>query len=159
MTETREQHIQTSILDRLIDLQPEVSRESAQERMPSFHQIKATVVRDLEQLLNTKSQILPVPAAYKELNDSLFLYGLPDFTAQNPKSPSVKGQLRQELERVISKFEPRLKNVSVQIEAQAEEAQSLRLKISALLVLDPISEPVTFDTYFDINKGEYAVRR
>jgi type VI secretion system protein ImpF len=155
----KQENIQASILDRLIDREPQLSRESVQYRLLDFSQIKAAVIRDLENLLNTKSQIMPVPAAYNEVNESVFVYGLSDFTSHNPKSPSVRQVLRQTIEKTISKFEPRLKNVTVQIEAPSEEVRMIRLRITALLVLDPVTEPVTFDTYFDINKGEYTIRR
>ncbi len=155
----KQENIQASILDRLIDREPQLSRESVQYRLLNFSQVKAAVIRDLENLLNTKSQIMPVPAAYKELSSSVFVYGLSDFTSHNPKSPSVRHVLRQNVEKTISKFEPRLKNVTVQIEAPNDEVRTIRLRISALLVLDPVAEPVTFDTYFDINKGEYTIRR
>ena len=155
----KQENIQASILDRLIDREPQLSSESVQYRLLNFSQIKAAVIRDLENLLNTKSQIMPVPAAYKEVNDSVFVYGLSDFTSHNPKSPSVRQMLRQNIEKTIVKFEPRLKNVNVQIDAPSEEVRTIRLRISALLVLDPVAEPVTFDTYFDINRGEYTIRR
>ncbi|HUJ90736.1 MAG TPA: type VI secretion system baseplate subunit TssE [Syntrophorhabdales bacterium] len=155
----KQESIQASILDRLIDREPQLSSESVQYRLLNFSQVKAAVIRDLENLLNTKSQIMSVPAAYKEVNGSVFVYGLSDFTSHNPKSPSVRQVLRQNMEKTIMKFEPRLKNVNVQIEAPNEEVRTIRLRISALLVLDPVVEPVTFDTYFDINRGEYTIRR
>jgi len=155
----KQENIQASILDRLIDRKPQLSSESVQYRLLNFNQIKAAVIRDLENLLNTKGQIMPVPAAYKEVNDSVFVYGLSDFTSHNPKSPSVRQLFRQNIEKAIVKFEPRLKNVNVQIEPPNEEVRTIRLRISALLVLDPVAEPVTFDTYFDINRGEYSIRR
>lgn len=151
------QNIQASILDRLIDYEPGVSHEPVQRRFLSFEQGKASVIRDLENLLNTKSQILSVPPAYREVNNSLFVYGLRDFTSQNPKSPAVRQQLRQDLEKTILLFEPRLKDVDVRVEASAENERNVRFRISCLLVLDPLVEPVTFDTYFDINRGEYII--
>lgn len=152
-----QQNIQASILDRLIDTEPKVSREPVQQRLLNFSQVKAAVVRDLENLLNTKSYILEVPAALKHVNESVFVYGLPDFTAHNPKSPSTRQQLRQDVQRAISRFEPRLQNVTVRIEAPTQDERNVRLKINGLLVVDPLAEPVTFDTYFDLNKGEYRI--
>ena len=154
-----QEKIRSSILDRLIDREPHLSRDSAQYRLLNFNQLKAAVIRDLENLLNTKSQITPVPSTYKEVSGSVFTYGVPDFTAQNSKSSSVRQALRQTIEKTIAKFEPRLRNVAVQMEAPTEELRSIRLRITALLVLDPVAEPITFDTYFDINKGEYTIRR
>ena len=158
MNENR-QNIQASILDRLIDLEPGVSREPVQYRLLTIGRAKASVVRDLENLLNTKRSILAPPAAYREVNNSVFVYGLQDFTSQNPRSPMVRQQLRQQIERIISRFEPRLKNVKVNLEMAAQNERNLRFRITALLVADPVTEPVTFDTYFDVSRGEYVISR
>jgi len=153
----KQQNLQASILDRLIDLEPGVSREPVQYRFLSIGQAKTSVARDLENLLNTKRSVLVPPIGCREVNSSLFVYGLQDFTSQNPKSPMVRQQLRQQIERVISRFEPRLKNVKVNLEISTQSERNLRFRISALLVVDPVSEPVTFDTYLDVTRGAYAV--
>ena len=154
-----QQNLQASILDRLIDLEPGVSHEPVQHRFLSLGQAKASVVRDLENLLNTKRSILVPSAECREVNSSLFVYGLQDFTTQNPKSPMVRQQLRQQIERTISRFEPRLRNVKVNLEASAQNERNLRFRITALLMADPVTEPVTFDTYFDVNRGEYLIAK
>jgi len=153
----KQQNLQASILDRLIDLEPGVSREPVQYRFLSIGQAKTSVARDLENLLNTKRSVLVPPIGCREVNSSLFVYGLQDFTSQNPKSPMVRQQLSQQIERVISRFEPRLKNVKVNLEMSTQSERNLRFRISALLVVDPVSEPVTFDTYLDVTRGAYAV--
>jgi len=152
-----QQNIRTSILDRLIDLEPGVSHEPVQQRTFDLRQIKAAVVRDLENLLNTRRHILAPPAALTEVNNSLLVYGLGDFTSQNPRSPSVKQQLRQDIEKTLSRFEPRLRNVSVQFEAPHPNERNLRFRIIGMLVVDPIREPVTFDTLFDINRSQVTI--
>ncbi len=152
-----QQNLQVSILDRLLDNKPEVSREPVQDRFPSIGQIKESVIRDLENLLNTRRQILLPPDACREVSNSLFVYGVKDFTSQNPKSSFVKQQLRLDIEKTISRFEPRLKNVSVHIEESIQSMKSLRFRVTALMVVEPVTEPVTFDTYFDINRGEYSI--
>lgn len=153
------QDTQASILDRLVDYEPGVSHEPVQYRLLSIGQIKASVIRDLENLLNTRRQILTPPVAYREVNNSLFVYGLRDFTAQSPKSVSVRQQLRQDVEKTISRFEPRLKNVTVHLETPTKKERNLRFRISGLLVVEPVAEPVSFDTYFDINRGQYVISR
>ena len=147
---------QPSLLDRLIDHEPGIAREPVQNRLTDFRQLMAYVRRDIENLLNTKNFSFLMDIEYRELQSSLFTYGLPDFTAQNPKSTSVKDQLRQEVEKAIARFEPRLTNVVVMNETNTEE-RTLGFKISGLLIADPAPEPVTFDTHFDINRGEYVV--
>jgi type VI secretion system protein ImpF len=153
------QNIRTSILDRLVDYEPGVSREPVQYRLLDIGQIKASVAQDLENLLNTKRHILVPPAAYREVNNSLFVYGLRDFTAQNPRSISVTQRLRQDIEKTISRFEPRLRNVTVYLEPPTENERNLRFRISGLLVVEPAVEPVTFDTYFDVNRGDYRISK
>jgi len=140
-------------------MEPGVSREPVQHRLFDISRIKAMVVRDLENLLNTRRQILPVPASYKEVNNSVFMYGIGDFTSENPRSPSVRRQLRQDIEKTISRFEPRLKNVTVRLEEDIEAGRNVRFRISGMLVVESETEPVTFDTYFDTNRGEYVIEK
>jgi type VI secretion system protein ImpF len=102
---------------------------------------------------------LILPVEYSQVNDSLFVYGLQDFTSKNPGSPFVRQQLRLDIEKSISRFEPRLKNVTVHLETTAHNERNLRFRIKGLLVVEPVAEPVTFDTYFDANKGEYIISR
>lgn len=151
--------IRASLLDRLLDDEPGVSQEPVRRQMATVRQIKAAVARDLENLLNSKNFYPALPPVYKELNGSVFVYGLPDFTSSNPRSPGVRFRLRQELLKAISRFEPRLRDVNVRIEDPEENERNLRFKITALLVLDPVTEPVTFDTVFDINRSEYTVSK
>jgi len=153
------QNSHATILDRLVDMEPGVSHEPVQRRLLDIRQIKAVVVRDLENLLNTRRRILPVPASYKEINNSVFMYGLGDFTSENPKNSSVRQRLRQDVEKAIARFEPRLKNVIVRLEEDIEKGRNLRFRISGLLVVEPETEPVSFDTYFDTNRGEYVIER
>ena len=151
------ENIIPSILDRLIDNDPDLSKETAQDRYLDIRQIKAQVVRDLENLLNTRRHIFDPPDGFKEVNESLFTYGVNDFTSQNPGNISVRKSIKQDMEKVIARFEPRLKNVSVVVEGDSM-INSLRFRINAMLVVEPESEPVSFDTFFDINRGEYAVK-
>jgi type VI secretion system protein ImpF len=153
-----QQNIQASLLDRLIDHEPEAAREPVQYRLSSYRQVKAAVGRDLENLLNTKNFVTTAASLYKELSSSLFVYGLPDFTSVNPRSPSVRHQLRQGIQKAIMQFEPRLRNVAVRIEELGKNERNLRFKITGLLFLSSVAEPVTFDTYFDVNKCEYSIQ-
>ncbi len=149
--------LQASILDRLIDLDPKNSRESVQFRWQNIRDIKAAVVRDLEYLLNSRRTILPPPPSFHALNNSLYTYGIKDFTSENPKSNLVQKSLRQDVEKAIARFEPRLKNVIVAFDGGSKTGRDLVFRIQALLVINPISEPVSFDTYFDINRSEYVI--
>ena len=153
------QNSRASLLDRLLDDEPEVGRESVQNPLFGIRQIKATVIRDLENLLNTRRLILPIPVSYRDIHNSVFMYGLGDFTSENPQSPSVRQRLRLDIEKTISRFEPRLKNVTVRLEKGTERGRSVRLRISGMLVLESETEPVVFDTYFDPDRGRYVIQK
>jgi type VI secretion system protein ImpF len=152
------ENLQASILDRLIDNEPEVSFEPVQFRLLDMRQIKARVIRDLENLLNTRRLADPPDAEFSELNRSVLIYGIKDYTSLNPRSASVRKLLRQDIEKAIARFEPRLKNVKVQLEPD-QKSHSLRFRINAMLVIEPEKEPVQFDTFFDINRSEYMIAK
>ncbi len=152
--------IQASILDRLVDHEPDVSHEPARYRRISIDSIKASIVRDLDRLLNTRRQLMPGISEYREICNSQSTYGLKDFTAENPKNPVVRQQLRKDIENAIAIFEPRMDKVSVRFELNESKTDAnLKFKISGLIVLETESEPVTFDSFLDINRGEYFISK
>ena len=71
----------------------------------------------------------------------------------------MKQRIRQDIEKTIARFEPRLKNLTVQLETPTQNDRNFRFRITGVLVVEPIREPVSFDTYFDINRGEYRISR
>lgn len=148
---------QASLLDRLIDEDPNNSRESVQYRLLNVRQVKASVVRDLENLLNCRRNISLLPEGLRQLADSVATYGLKDFTAENTSSQDVRQTIRKDVERAVARFEPRLRNVKVIVETGSQKERNLNFRISAMLVVDPIREPVTFNTYFDSIRKEYVV--
>ncbi len=158
MREQGSNKTQASILDRLIDLEPDVSREPVQNRLSDYRQLMAVVRRDIENLLNTKNFSSISGSRHGELENSLMTYGLPDFTARGTNSSSVRDRLRRDVENAIRRFEPRLTSVVVRIEQGTQEERNITFRITGLLMTDPAPEPVVFDTHLDINKGEYEVR-
>ncbi|BBO73295.1 hypothetical protein DSCW_07120 [Desulfosarcina widdelii] len=148
---------QASLLDRLIDTDPSESQESVQHRLLNVGQVKASVARDLENLLNSRRMITPIPEGMRHLADSVVTYGLKDFTAKNTASMDAIQAIRKDVERATALFEPRLKNVKVTVDTGNHKERNLNFRISALLVVDPIREPVTFDTHFDAIQKKYVV--
>jgi type VI secretion system protein ImpF len=126
----------------------------------SYGQLRSAVERDLENLLNTRCFSADIPVSCTEVKKSLLQYGLMDFSSKNVSTPSVRAELRQEIERAIAIFEPRLRNVSVRIDSPASGERRLMFKISALFQIDDDrAEPVSFDTFFDNNRSEYSISR
>ncbi|BBO81513.1 hypothetical protein DSCO28_20790 [Desulfosarcina ovata subsp. sediminis] len=151
------ENAQASLLDRLIDENPGQSNEPVQYRLLTVKRLRAFVVRDLENLLNSRRNVAVVPSECHETSRSVLTYGLKDFTTRSPDSTQALTEIRKEVEKTISIFEPRLKNVKVAFETSNEHERRLSFRISAILVVDPIREPVTFDTYFDSARKEYVI--
>ncbi|MGD0618419.1 MAG: type VI secretion system baseplate subunit TssE [Bryobacteraceae bacterium] len=146
-----------SVLDRLTDNEPDNRNEVGPGRAQSFRQLKASLRRDLEWLLNTRRIIVPVPDYAKELQYSLFVYGLPDLTSFSSSSPRDQLELLRIMESAIGIFEPRLLSVVVTMIPVSEASRSLRFQIEGMVRGDPAPERVVFDTVFDPVNGEYQV--
>ena len=149
--------VRPSVLDRLIDYEPEYSREAAASRVKNLRILKQSVRRDLEWLLNTRATAF-VPPELKEVNSSIAVYGLPDMTTLSGKSPADKAKLRRSVERVLEAFEPRLEGVVVTVDPEAGPGLSLKFRIDGRLRVDPAPEPVSFDTLLQIGSGEFRVK-
>jgi len=133
--------------------------ESVQSRYSDFRKMKDSVGRDLENLLNTRRYIFTPIESYSQTLKSLFIYGLPDFTTLNPNIMSAQSLLRVEIQKAIMLFEPRLKKVNISVDRSIEGNGKLNFRISGFLQLDDVTEPVTFNTAFDRNRGEYSILR
>lgn len=153
-----ETRITPSLLDRLLDFEPDFTKESPKSRVKSLRELKQSVRRDLEWLLNTRSYPDDIPERLEEVYHSLAIYGLPDFTGKSVKSPVEQKNLVRALETAIRIFEPRLTDLKVTLEPIYNVERILRFRIDAQLRADPIIEPVTFDTVLQMGSGEFEVK-
>jgi hypothetical protein len=77
------QPLKTSVLDRLLDENPGVATDPPALESKSHRELRRSVRRDLENLLNTRQRALSWPKNLQELDCSLLSYGIPDFAAIN----------------------------------------------------------------------------
>jgi type VI secretion system protein ImpF len=147
-----------SVLDRLIDDEPDRTIEAPPSRSKGLEDLKLSVKRDLEWLLNTRQDIAGASSSLKELAHSLATYGLPDFSSFSVKNPSDHIRMQRILEKAISSFEPRLEGVTVTLVPVRDLEQKLRFRIDARLRVEPAPEPVTFDTVLQAVSNQYTVR-
>jgi len=142
-----QQSIQASILDRLIDESPGDYDVKELHKGQSLKQLRSSVRRDLENLLNAKVQWLTWPDNYEELDHSLLNYGLHDFSSMAVASLEGRQLLCEKVAQAIKRFEPRF--IEVEVEAIDNELpldRVMRLRINALLHADPEPEYITFDS-------------
>ena len=151
-----ERPVQASILDRLIDLQPKLRDDPPVSRSQSIREIKASLQRDLEWLLNTRRIAEELPESAEELKNSLYCYGLPEFT--NVPISTAGELLSKHMESVITTFESRLASVRVTMRPVEGVGRIAHFVIEAILLIDPVPERVAFDTVLELTKGEYQVR-
>ena len=150
--------ITPSVLDRLIDYEPELTREPLKSRSKSLRELKQSVRRDIEWLLNTRCHTMEATEGLKELSESLFTYGLPDFSNMSDKNTNDHKILQNAIENSIRNFEPRLQDVVVKAEPIDSLQRMMRFRIEARLKVDPVPEPVTFDTLLQLGSGQYEVK-
>jgi type VI secretion system protein ImpF len=150
-----QQVLKPSILDRLIDAG---TAGTAARRGYSLEQAEEAVRRDLEDLLNTRQSNSDVSEDFVEINRSILTYGLPDLTSLQTYTPQQRQQIGRVLEAIITRFEPRLRDVRATMkDADNTGNQTVRFRIDARLCLEP-APPVAFDTILEVTTGHYTVR-
>lgn len=150
--------VTSSVLDRLLDFDPKSSEEAPKSRSKSLAELKQSVRRDLEWLLNSRSYPGEIDEHLEEVNKSVMVYGLPDFTGMSAKSDSELSRLTRTLERAIKIFEPRFLNIKVSLEPVSNIDRLLKFRIEAQLNIEPTPEPIAFDTILQLGSGDFQVK-
>ncbi|QDA56255.1 type VI secretion system baseplate subunit TssE [Thermomonas aquatica] len=144
-----------SLMDRLVDAP---LPEDAGKRI-SVLDVRNSVSRDLEHLLNTRSEgARLIPDTFKECRASSLTFGILDFSSYSLLSPQDRDRIRRSLEQAIGLHESRLSRVRVQLEPQRELDRALRFRIEALMELGEDDEKVQFDAVLQLNTQTYVVR-
>lgn len=144
---TKSQKLRPSVLDRLIDDRPDQNTEPEKNRHQVLSELRESVRRDLEELLNTRFRPVSAPDGLKELENSLVNYGLPDLHTINFLSLEGKDEFCRTVEDHIMQFEPRFKSVRVvTLEDTWTEDTSLNFRIEAVMYAEPAPEEVVFDS-------------
>ncbi len=146
----KQKHLRASILDRLIDDEPHIQVEAEKTKHQRLRELRSSVRRDLENLLNTRYRVISPSEKYTELQSSLLNYGLPDLATVNIIDIDKKHAFTQNLEKVLKTFEPRFKSVKVTHQDNADSTdRTLRFRIDATLYADPVPEVVVFDSILE----------
>jgi type VI secretion system protein ImpF len=154
-----DQPLVPSVLDRLIDDDPATTREPPRSRGQLLRDLKQSLRRDLENLLNTRRRCKSWPENLSELESSLVNYGIPDLAGSALGSADGREEFRQTFEAIVRRFEPRFARVSVEMLGNAEPLdRTLRFRINAMLHAEPAPEPVVFDSALQPATGNVAVK-
>ena len=150
--------ITPSVLDRLLDFDPKSTTEAPKTRLRSLNELKQSVKRDLEWLLNTRAFLGDVDEKLEEVKKSVALYGLPDFTGISAKNYKEQVRLTTAIEDAIKYFEPRFIDLKVSLEPINNVDKALKFRIEARLDMEPSPEPIAFDTVLELGSGEFSVK-
>lgn len=146
------------LLDRLMD-----SRHHAQggvlPRM-SIDQLKDSVARDLEALLNTRLAV-PVDAFrhYPLAGASILNYGLVDIAGYCLSSTDDRAAICASLVAAVVAHEPRLTGVTAALESEPGSVNRLNFVINGTLLLESGAEPVNFNAVLQPSSLQYAISR
>ena len=102
--------------------------------------------------------MLEVPDELPLLGDSMLAYGLPDFSNSTVRSAEDQHDLTLALETTLRRFEPRLEDVVVSVANASLLERAYRFRIEARLRIDPVPEPISFDTTLQLGSGNFAVK-
>ncbi len=149
--------LRPSVLDRL--LQP---KGAASYPTIGLRELKAAVARDLEWLLNAKNVLGREPgvSGLPEARASVLTYGIPDYSMMSSRSSNDVRRITSEIAGAIRIFEPRLVPATVRVTMLppgALEEFNMRFRIEGTLHVEPISEPVFFDSGLQTSTGEVVV--
>lgn len=147
------------LLDRLtLAAEASVHGDGARSRL-SLEQVKDSVARDLESLLNTRSMYQPRQMReWPQSARSVLTFGLMDFVGLSLDNPEHRDAICQSIADAIHAHEPRLRQVQVKLDVAKQLGLGLRFMIQAKMVVNPLVEAVSFDAVLQPTTQRYAVK-
>ena len=156
-TRARGEILRPSILDRLAE---PPGRGEGHFAGIGVRELKRSVARDLEWLLNTRVWVGWDLEGMDETSASIITYGIPELSTYSWARPEDGRSIGRLIEKAIRTFEPRLIPRSIKCDVVPSEDVSdfsMRVRIEAILHVEPISEPIAFDAGFGIGGGGLRV--
>lgn len=149
-----------TLFERLADDAPHVPTERHPLKLITAEELKESVARDLEAVLNSRCAFGEEAfERYPEALRSISSYGMSDFVGLSLANPGDRNHICSSLERTISIHERRLRQVRVSLELEDGAVNRLRFVINALLVVHPSTEPVYFDALLQPSTLQYSVSK
>lgn len=156
---TSTQPLIPSVLDRLIDYEPEKAEESEKSRSQVIKELRESVRRDLENLLNTRLPCMNMSKENDVLTGTSAYYGIPDFSGANLQSGESRERFRATIENAIRRNETRFKSVNVELLEDMDDLErSLHFRIDALLNVEPAIKPIVFDSSLEPVTRNFKVK-
>ena len=147
-----------SVLDRLLDDNPEDQAESPSAMYFDLRRFKQAVARDLEALLNSRCIDLNEEIErYPYARNSVVNFGIIDLSSLSLLNPDDRALLRDKIRVTIERHEPRLDKVRVALDAPKDLERMLCFRVDAVLKVHPNKPPVTFDAMLQLSSNSYHI--
>lgn len=154
----RDRVLSRSILDRLIDDAPDRDFDPPASVTDQTREMRESIRRDLEALLNTRRCPSAPPSELSELKDALVSYGVDGMVSANLVTDEAKLSLARMIERRITIFETRLSEVRVTIlKSRTMTERALRMRIQATFRLHEGMPPISFESTIDPSTQRFLV--
>lgn len=136
------------LFDRLTDLEPHLISEPSSYQILDPIALKESVQRELEMILNTRPTVLRPPEdGHGEFISDFALpqfFGLRDFSWFDGASNLGRRTISIEIERVVTYYEPRLRNIKVFVNKHPKDPLSLVAEVTGDLKIGKLLERFTF---------------
>lgn len=154
--------LQPSLLDRLIDDEPEKRSEPPERRVLTLSRLRQCALRDLNWLFNaTQMSTAAELESYPHVASSVVNYGLPAFSGTTASGMDVRA-MEAALRQAILDFEPRLLSDSVRVKARLIDREEnthnrLSFNIECRLWAQPAPIALLLHSDVDLESGQTAV--
>lgn len=153
--------LQPALLDRLSDDSPQERTESRERRVISMKQLRASVLRDVSNLLNAHALYGCAWLARYPLGEaSVVNYGLRDLTGSVLSSLDDVA-LARDIQRTIVRFEPRIAAATLRVTPLRAQGVAARTSVAFLvegqLWGQPFPERLCFKTELDLESGQARI--
>lgn len=148
----------TGLFDRLDDDSEPAPGNKRDARARELKDAVRSVTRDLQALLNTRTalsaaSLVPYPA----VSDSIVNYGLIDFAGMCVNSDTDRQEICNAVRLAIERHEPRLHKVTVALRATRDVINRVDFVITARLISEPHTEPMSFNAVFRPSLQQYSI--
>ena len=153
--------LQPSLLDRLVDDEPDKTNESRAKRVLSLEQLRQAVKRDIGWLLNTDNLPSSVDLGpHPEVARSVLNYGLPELAGSTISGIDGR-ELERRLRQTLLDFEPRILpgslKVRVSVDLENASHNEVAFEIEGELWADPMPIRLVLQTEVDLETGNFHV--
>ncbi len=156
-------HLQPSLLDRLIDDEPDKLKEGDDKRTLTRAALRQAVLRDLGWLFNTSNHgIAHDDLRYPNVARSVINYGLPMLSGQFTSSIR-RVSMEQALKQAVMQFEPRILAHTLEVELimdgpAIDSHNCVGLQIRGMLWAQPVPLEFLMRSRIDLEEGRFEVQ-